>query len=172
MQEIGAIGKEHDLEINCIPNNMEKYVAFMLGKHLVFMDSFQFTADSLEQLADNLPVDKFKYTSQVFQDKELALMKKKGVYPHDYMDSFQNFGYQQLPPKDSFLKFKICDNRQHFMNIIIKDTMSIPEQYEMMEKIQMITSGEEAVVKFPTSEELIHYTTKQLNTSYLLAQLT
>lgn len=43
MQEIGAIGKEHDLEINCIPNNMEKYVAFMLGKHLVFMDRFQGT---------------------------------------------------------------------------------------------------------------------------------
>ena len=86
MQEIGTIGKEHDLEKNCIPNNMEKYVAFMLGKHLVFMDSFQFTAGSLEHLADNLPADKFKYTSQVFQDEELALMKKKGVYRYDYMD--------------------------------------------------------------------------------------
>ena len=30
----------------------------------------------------------------------------------------------------------------------------------MMEKIQMITCGEEAVVKFPTSEELIDYITK------------
>lgn len=126
MQEIGTIGKEHDLEINSIPNNMEKYMAFMLGKHLVFMDSFHFTADSLEQLADNLPANKFKYTSQVFQDEELALMKKKGVYPHDYMDSFQMFGDHQLPPKDSFSKFKICDNRQHFVNIIIKDMMSIP----------------------------------------------
>ena len=46
MQEIGTIGKEHDLEINSIPNNMEKYMAFMLGKHLVFMDSFQFTANN------------------------------------------------------------------------------------------------------------------------------
>lgn len=27
MQEIGSIGKEHDLDINCIPNNMEKYMA-------------------------------------------------------------------------------------------------------------------------------------------------
>ena len=114
----------------------------------------------MEQLADNRPADKFKYTSQVFQDEGLALMKKKGLYPHDYMDSFQKFGDQQLPPKDSFSKFKICDNRQHFVNMIIKDMMSIPEQYEMMEKIQMITSGEEAVVKFPPSEELTDYTTK------------
>ena len=168
MQEIGTIGKEHDLEINSIPNNMEKYMAFMLGKHLVFMDSFHFTVDSLEQLADNLPANKFKYTSQGFQDEELALMKKKGVYPHDYMDSFQTFGDHQLPPKDSFSKFKICDNRQHFVNII-KNTMSRPEQYEIMDKIEMITSEKarkEAVVKFLTSEELIGYTTKQLNTSY------
>ena len=44
MQEIRSIGKEYDLEINCIPNNMEKYTTFMLGKHLVFLDSFQFMA--------------------------------------------------------------------------------------------------------------------------------
>ena len=40
MQEIGAIGKNNNLEINCIPNSMEKYMAFMLGNHLVFLDVF------------------------------------------------------------------------------------------------------------------------------------
>ena len=54
--------KEHDLEIKCIPNNMEKYMAFMLGKHLVFLGSFQFKASSVEGLAANLPEDAFKYT--------------------------------------------------------------------------------------------------------------
>ena len=29
-------------------------------------------------------------------------MKKKGVYPYDYMDSFQKFGDQQLPQKKEF----------------------------------------------------------------------
>ena len=29
-------------------------------------------------------------------------MKQKGVYPYDYMDSFNKFGNQQLPLKDSF----------------------------------------------------------------------
>ena len=74
----------------------------------VFLDSFQFTASSLEQLADNLPADKFIYTSQVFQDEEVALMKKNGVYPYKYMDSFQKFGDQQLPPKDSSVQRKYC----------------------------------------------------------------
>ena len=87
MQKIGSIGKSYNLSINCIPNNMEKYMAFMLGKHLVFLDSFQFMASSLERLVDNLPGDVFKYTSQVFQNDQLELMKKKGVYPYDYMDS-------------------------------------------------------------------------------------
>ena len=89
MQEIGSIGKSNNLSINCIPDNMEKYMVFMLGKHLVFLDSFQFMASSLERLAANLPTDAFKHTSQVFQDAKLALMKQKGVYPYDYMDSFQ-----------------------------------------------------------------------------------
>ena len=102
MQEIGSIGKSNNLRINCIPNNMEKYMAFMPGKHLVFLDSFQFMASSLERLAANLPTNAFKYTSQVFQDEKLGLMKQKGVYPYDYMDSFQKFGDQQLPPKEQF----------------------------------------------------------------------
>ena len=33
MQDIGSIGKSNNLDINCIPNNMEKYMAFILGKH-------------------------------------------------------------------------------------------------------------------------------------------
>ena len=49
--------------------------------------------------------------------------------------------------------------------------MSIPEQFHIMEKIPIITSGEEAVIQFPTSEELIDYKTKKVNTSCLLAQL-
>ena len=40
MQEIGKIGKEKNLGINCIPNNMDRYMDFMPGNNLVFFDSF------------------------------------------------------------------------------------------------------------------------------------
>ena len=35
MQEIGDIRKSNNIDINCVPNNMERYMAFMLGKDLV-----------------------------------------------------------------------------------------------------------------------------------------
>ena len=64
MQEIGAIVKDYEytnkkgqkcqMNINAIPNNMEKYMAFMLGNHLTFIDSFQFMGFSLDKLVTNL----------------------------------------------------------------------------------------------------------------------
>lgn len=103
MQEIGKNCKEKNLGINCIPNNMERYMAFMLGNNLVFLDSFQFMSSGLDRLAENLPGDKYKYTSGIFKNEQLALMKKKGVYPYVFMDSFQKFDYKELSKKDEFL---------------------------------------------------------------------
>lgn len=67
MQNIGQIAKNRtyknkngekcQININAIPNNMEKYMAFMLGNHLTFIDSFQFMSLSLDKLFGNyLPV--------------------------------------------------------------------------------------------------------------------
>ena len=149
MQEIGEIVKKHaytnkkgekcQMNINAIPNNMEKYMAFMLGNHLVFLDSFQFMSSSLDELVNNITkcgkwdtcdpgkclkqhinnrgkiiqhktsfpcgecincknvdkacmnpnYDNLKYTSKMFKGDKLDLMARKGVYPYDYMDSFQ-----------------------------------------------------------------------------------
>ena len=84
MQQIGKIakdytykdkkGKDQPLTINAIPNNMEKYMAFMLGNHLTFIDSFQFVSSSLDKLVNNLPKDDLIYTSEVFKGKKLDLM--------------------------------------------------------------------------------------------------
>ena len=91
MQEIGEIVKEHkytnkkgekcQMNINAIPNNMEKYMAFMLGNHLTFIDSFQFMSSSLDKLVSNLPKEALIYTSRKFKGKELDLMSKKGSLP-------------------------------------------------------------------------------------------
>ena len=103
MQEIGIISNKHKMNINVIPNNLEKYMSFMLGNNLTFIDSFQFMSRGLSNLASNLPDETYlRYTSEEFQDDKLKLMKKKGVYPYDYMSSFNKFNDTQLPPKASF----------------------------------------------------------------------
>ena len=111
MQEIGEIVKKNkynnkrgetcQMNINVIPNNMEKYMAFMLGKHLTVIDSFQFMSSSLHKLVSNLPRESLKYTSQEFKDDKIDLMVRKGVYPYDYMDSFDKFN-KKLPTKEEF----------------------------------------------------------------------
>ena len=56
--------------------NMEKYMAFMLGNHLMFIDSFQFMSWSFDKLVSNLPNDAFKYTSsEIKSDRKLNLIK-------------------------------------------------------------------------------------------------
>ena len=87
MQQIGEIAKNHanknkkgeeqHLKINVIPNNMEKYMAFMLGGHLTFINSFQLMSSSLDKLVSNLPKEAFKYTSEEFVGKKFDLMSQK-----------------------------------------------------------------------------------------------
>ena len=115
-------GREKRMGINVIPNNMEKYMAFMLGKHLTFLDSFQFMSTGLNKLVENLPADKFKYIDEEFQGEQLNLMKQKGVYPYDHMDSFQKFEETELPTQEQFYSILnnehiSADDYQHAQNV-------------------------------------------------------
>ena len=132
MQQIGKIAKKHTyknkrgeechMNINCIPNNMEKYMAFMLGNHLVFLNSFQFMSSSLDNLIKNLPDETFKYTKQVFKNEQFNLMKQKGIYPYDHMDSFDKFNETKLPVQ------------QHFYSILNNEHIS-DEQYKHAQNV-------------------------------------
>ncbi|KAL9970556.1 hypothetical protein ACROYT_G022954 [Oculina patagonica] len=137
MQEIGAIVKNHtyknkkgeikEMNINAIPNNMEKYMAFMLGNHLNFIDSFQFMSSSLEQLVSNLPRESLKYTSNMFKGKKLNLMTRKGVYPYDYMDSFNKFN-EGLPTKEDF--YSILNN-EHISDKDYKHVRNVCKTFKL-----------------------------------------
>ena len=56
MQEIDKF----DLKVNVIPNGLEKYMAFIANRILVFIDSMQFTNSSLDALVKNLSDNDFK----------------------------------------------------------------------------------------------------------------
>ena len=71
MQEIGKFNKD----INVIPNNMEKYMAFMID-NLIIIEPFQFMNQSLSNLANNLPKDGFYHTENEFGTNNLELITK------------------------------------------------------------------------------------------------
>ena len=75
------------MKIDLIPNRLEKYMAFILNKNLVFIDSMQFMNSSLEKLVKNLSDDDFKYLTKEFGSKNLELLKQKDAYRYEYLDS-------------------------------------------------------------------------------------
>jgi hypothetical protein len=87
-------------DITVIPNNSEKYISFSYKKlrnaeskltyEIRFLDTFSFMTSSLDSLSKNLIDNQFKITKQFYNHSEqFQLMKKKGIYPYEYMDSFK-----------------------------------------------------------------------------------
>ena len=91
-----------------------------------FIDTFAFMSTSIESLANNLKKEcktvsdlrqVFKNTSQEFTDDEqFKLMTEKGVYPYDYISSFDKLYESKLPPQNAFysrLYNKKCSNEDY-----------------------------------------------------------
>ena len=105
--------------IECIPNNEEKYITFTKNKivgqytnkkgevkdktfKIVFKDSYKFMQQSIEALVNNLPKNGFKNISKYFKPEEVELIKQKGFYPYEYMDTEEKFNNTKLPPREAF----------------------------------------------------------------------
>ena len=77
-------------------------MTFTINKNLVFIDSMQFMNSSLDSLGKDLSDNDFKYLSEEFSGEFLRLVKEKGVYPYEYMDSFKKFSEDKLPDRSKF----------------------------------------------------------------------
>ena len=59
--------------------------------------------NSLEQLAASTKPEDFKIMMQFEGDPyRRSLLTRKGVFPYEYMDSFERFNEESLPPKEAF----------------------------------------------------------------------
>ena len=111
------LGKFNNVEISVIPNGLEKYMALTMNKNLVFIDSMQFMNSSLDSLVENLMSEDFKYLSEEFSGEYLKLVKEKGIYPYEYMNSFKKFSED-----------KLLEKRKSFS--LLKDSGINEEQYD------------------------------------------
>ena len=101
-------------KIDVIAQNSEKFITFAF-KSMCFKDSFSFLSSSLDKLVklskyeEGIKREKwtknFKFSKRspyVSMDEDLDLLTDKGVYPYDYMNSFDKFKDKELPPKEAF----------------------------------------------------------------------
>ena len=108
---IKELGKKFNTEdVGCIAENKGKYISFnvkipvQLAKvELQFIDSCMFMASSLDKLSSNLADDQCKNLQWFYQEEDaFQLMRRKRVYPYEYMDSWERFEERKLPPKEAF----------------------------------------------------------------------
>ncbi|CAB3977545.1 uncharacterized transposon-derived [Paramuricea clavata] len=90
------------MDVNVIPNNMEKYISFSLGRNLVFKDSIQFMASSLEDLVSNLSAENFRIVGKRWKGEDCNLVTQKGVFPYEFLDDISKLSTEGLPSKDKF----------------------------------------------------------------------
>ena len=80
-------------------------MAFTINRNLVFIDSMQFMNFNLDSLVKNLS-DDYTYSSEEFSDEFLKLVKQKGFYPYEHMNSFKKLSENKLPDRCVFKFFK------------------------------------------------------------------
>ena len=119
--------------IDCIPNSEEKYISFTknieVGSYMNekgetkpiiykirFIDSFKFMSTKLDKLVNNLPEEDFTNLKKYYMGNKFSLVKRKGVYPYEYIDSLERLEENKLPPKEKFystLKGKDISNEKY-----------------------------------------------------------
>ena len=108
-------------KIKCIPNNEERYTSSFsknikvysytdketrddvyVNHEMRFLDSCKFMASSLDNLSSNLDKEQFTNLNSMYKGEQLELLKRKAVYPYDYVDHLDRLSETQLPPKEAF----------------------------------------------------------------------
>ena len=155
IKKLGTPNKNEN--IDCIPNNEEKYISFsktiVTGQYtnkkgevkdktfkIVFKDSLKFMSSSLGALVNNLPKDAFKILLKYFTPKQAEILKQKGFYPYEYMDSEEKFNDPKPPPQGAFyskLSGKGISNKNytHVWNVWNSFKMKILKEYHELYNI-------------------------------------
>ena len=85
------IWDKFDVKINVIPNGLEKHMTFCLNKNLVFIETMHVMNSGLDKLVKNVSDKDFKYLVEKFGSENLELLKQKGDYLYECMNSFERF---------------------------------------------------------------------------------
>ena len=115
-----AASKPGGAKMEVIAKNKEDYIAFsirvVVDKYvdkngvekekeieLRFIDSFKFMSSSLDSLTTNLVRGgRHRFGFEEYSSNQYELLIKKGIFPYEYMSSWDKFKETQLPPIEAF----------------------------------------------------------------------
>ena len=117
LKELGKKSNRDDIGV--ISENKEKYISFnakinvrlagVCNKdssktfQLRFIGSCRFTASGLDKRACNMDDDQCKHFNEFHKEEEVfRLIRCKGVYPYEYMDSWKKLKRQSFHKKNAF----------------------------------------------------------------------
>ena len=150
-----------DGKITAIVQNMEKMISFSWGQYK-FVDSYAFLSSSLDRLVANTPKANLRITKSYLERAKFDLVARKGVYPYEYMDSFDRFDETTLPPKEKFYSSLSdesisdqdyqhaqevwatfnCTNMEDYHNVyLISDVLLLADIFENFRNTAMETYG-------------------------------
>ena len=108
-------------------------MAFFLRRGLVFIDSMQFMSSSLDEFVKNLVDKDFKYLVKEFSCESLELLKQKGAYPYEYINSFKRFNEDKLCARKYF--YSSTKDKKNSEDGKISDGHVSIEDYMVCERI-------------------------------------
>ena len=118
-----------DVDIAVIPKGIDKYVSIIVNRHITFKDSYQFYISSLDTLASNLKDNNFKRLTSEFGIYELEILKRKGAYPYEWVNSYEKFKNSSSPEKKYFYSSLRDGKRDR------SDGHSSDEQYQHLQNV-------------------------------------
>lgn len=134
---------ESDRNIQIIPSTDETYISFMKPIEIIknrntdddetnhdriylkvrFKDSYRFFPGSLASQALNLTSTQYKNTEKFlleeYSPEVVEMVKRKGIFPYEYIDSFDRYNEDRLPSKDKFCDIS-DENYQYALDVYNK----------------------------------------------------
>ena len=72
-----------NVDIDLIPEGIDKYMSIIVNMHFTFLESIQFYNGSLDTLESNLEDEDFKQLTSEFAIDKLEILKRTDAYPYE-----------------------------------------------------------------------------------------
>ena len=96
-------------KVKLLSKNSENYISIDYGsnyKKLRFLDSYRFFTKGLSDIAKSLstfPILEKEFKKEGYKDNEIDLLKQKGYYPYEYVDSIKKLKEFGLPSNEKVI---------------------------------------------------------------------